>query len=113
MSFLDSLQGVFSNRCKATSLYKRGMAKAKKRDTEGAIADYTAILNMRNAPEDVKAMARFNRALAYSSAGEYENAKEDLNSVLAAEETPANIQSAAEKKLRRYQQQVDKSAGQC
>ncbi len=111
MSFLQLLQSRFSTRGKATTLYKQGMAKAKKREFEGAIADYTAILNSPKAPTDVKAMAQFNRALAYSSTGDYAKAMEDLKSILTSEETPSIIESAAEEKLKRYQQQLDKSAG--
>ncbi len=45
----------------AMSLYKRGMAKAKKHDHEGAIANYSAAIDMSDAPPDVKAMALYVR----------------------------------------------------
>ena len=60
--------GMFSGRSKALSLYKRGMKKAKNRDLAGAVEDYTLVIKMPNVSNDVKAMALFNRALAYSRA---------------------------------------------
>ena len=50
MNVFNWLTGHFSNRGKALSLYKRGMAKAKKHDHQGAIDDYTATIGMPHAP---------------------------------------------------------------
>jgi len=47
----------FSARGKATALYRKGIAKAGDRDLEGAIADYTAVVEMKGAPTDVISMA--------------------------------------------------------
>ena len=43
------------------------MARANKRDYGGAIADYSAAIWEPSIPTDVKAMALYNRALAYST----------------------------------------------
>ena len=72
-----------SSRATAMSLYKRGMQTAHKRDREGAIADYTALIELADAPPDLTAMARFNRAVAYSSMKDYQRANDELNAVVA------------------------------
>ena len=64
MSLISKVFGSFSGRGKATAMYKRGMQKAGDRDLEGAIEDYTAVVDMKGAPADVVAMA-----LAESGAG--------------------------------------------
>ena len=58
---------LLSRRGKSLSLYRAGMAKAKKRDFAGAIADYSAAIELPDVPADVKAMVFYNRALAYSA----------------------------------------------
>ena len=82
MRVFDWLTGQFSNRRKALSLYKRGMARARKRDRQGAINDYTTTIAMRDTPEEVKAMALYNRALAHMAAGDETKGRADLNMVL-------------------------------
>ena len=62
MNVVDWLAGHFSNRGKAMTLYRRGMAKAKKRNHRGAIDDYSKTLGMPDTPNDVKAMVLYNRA---------------------------------------------------
>ena len=61
MSFARWLASCFSRRGKALSLYRTGMAKAEKRDYEGAIADYSTAIELAKIPADVKAMALYNR----------------------------------------------------
>ncbi len=101
MGFLDSLIGRGSNHGKAMSLYKRGMVKAKKHDHKGAIDDYSATINMSDAPYDVIAMALYNRALVHAAVKDNAKAIDDLNSVLAMTEIPANVKTAADEKLQR------------
>ncbi len=66
MSLIGKMFGGFSTRGKAMAMYKRGMEKAGVRNLDGAITDYTNVVDMKGAPEDVIAMALLNRALAYS-----------------------------------------------
>ena len=47
MNVFNWLSGNSSNLSKALSPYKRGMAKAKKHDHQGAIDDYTKTIGIR------------------------------------------------------------------
>jgi tetratricopeptide (TPR) repeat protein len=103
MNVLSWLTGHFSNRGKALSLYRRGMAKSKNHEHQGAIDDYTTAIGMRDAPPDVKAMALYNRALVYAAAGDRPNATADLNTVLEMPEALPNIKAEAKRKLVRME----------
>lgn len=109
MSILDWLTNCFSGRGKALSLYKRGMAKAKKHDNRGAIEDYTTIIGMPCAPADLLAMVLYNRALAYVAAGDDQKGAADLDVVLAMNDALVNIKTMARQKLARMQSRTSKS----
>jgi hypothetical protein len=91
----------FSNRGKALSLYRRGMAKAKKHDNQGAIHDYTKAIGMPHTPADVRAMALYNRALVHVAAGNDRKGVNDLDAVLAMDRAPLNVKTMARQKLAR------------
>jgi tetratricopeptide (TPR) repeat protein len=101
MSIFARLFGIFSKSAKAEALFARAMEKAKNKDAEGALEDYTAVINMAKASPSLKAMATFNRALAYSNLSQYSEAKTDLENVIAAPHTPANVRAAAKSKQER------------
>ena len=107
MSFFSSLFASFSGRGKAMAAYKRGMHKANDRDLEGAIVDYTEVVEMRGAPDDVIAMALLNRALAYSRSHDDEKAGADLSRVLAMPGASAQVKEAATEKLHRMKRRTD------
>jgi hypothetical protein len=77
------------------------MQKAGDRNLPGAIADYTAVVDMKGAPEDVVAMALLNRALAYSRAHDEDKASEDLDRVLGMSGASKQVLDAAHEKLHR------------
>ena len=89
----------FSNHGKALTLYKRGMARAKKHDRQGAIEDYTATIGMPNTPANVRAMALYNRALVLVATGDNQKGIDDLNAVLRMDESPVNVKTRARQKL--------------
>lgn len=97
------------SRNKALKLYKRGLDKAEDRNLEGAISDYTLILDMAEAPRDVKAMARLNRALAHSSNRKYTLADQDLREVLSAQDAPEPVKEAARAKLSRIKRRIEEA----
>ena len=109
MNAMNWLTGCFSSRGKALSLYKRGMAKAKKRDNRGAISDYTTTIGMTETPEDVKAMALYNRALAHVATGDDGKGVDDLDSALAMENAPVNVKTMARLKLARMESRSRKN----
>ena len=109
MSLLSKIFGSFSVRGKATALYKRGMQKAGDRDLEGAIEDYTAVIDLKGAPVDVVAMALLNRALAYSREHDDAKATVDLERVLAMSGATQQVIGAAHEKLHRMKRRTTKS----
>lgn len=86
---------------KAHSRYKRGLAKTKKRDHRGAIIDYTTTIDMPETPADLKAMALYYRAVVHVAAGEDQKGVDDLNAVLAMDESLINVKTMARQKLAR------------
>lgn len=109
MSFATWLKSLFSHRGKALSQYRSGMAKAKKGDYAGAAADYSAAIESPQIPPDVKGMALYNRALAYSAMNEDEKAADDLAAVLAMPGLPENISAAAQQRRERIRRRNEKA----
>lgn len=93
------LKSRFSSRGMALTHCRRGMARAKKHDHQGAIDDYTETIERPDTPADVKAMARYNRELVHVATGEFTKGAADLNAVLAADEAPWNFKKMAKRKL--------------
>ncbi len=101
MGILTWLKGRFSRRAKHIALYRHGMLKAKKGDFVGAVSDYTTVLNIEGLSNDVRGMALYNRALAYSSMHENEKAAEDLALASSIPDLPENIRLAARQRQER------------
>lgn len=99
MDLVNWLSSHFSNRGRALSLYKRGMAKAKKHDHQGAIDDYTATIGLPNTPANVKAMVLYNRALVHVATGDFNKGVEDLDAIMEMDEAPVGVKIRARKKL--------------
>lgn len=101
MNLFNWITGYFSSHGKAMSLYKRGMAKAKKHDHRGALDDYTTMIGMQGPPTDLLAMVLYNRALVYVAAGDDHRGVADLDAVLAMHESLVNVKAMARQKLAR------------
>lgn len=101
MGMLDWLTGRFSTRGRALRMYKRGMTKARRKNHEGAIVDYTTTIDMSETPIDVRAMALYNRALMYVASGDETKGVADLDAVLAMQEMMINVKTMARQKLAR------------
>ena len=110
MSLISWVKNSFSHRGKAVALYRRGMAKANKRNYVNAIADYSAAIGKPNIPTDVKAMALYNRALAYSVIHEGAKSAEDLAAVLEMPGVPQNIKMQAKERQERMRRRKEGSA---
>jgi tetratricopeptide (TPR) repeat protein len=109
MSFTTWIQSLLSHRGKAISLYRSGMAKANERDYEGAIADYSAAIEMPKIPADVRAMAIYNRALAYSAIDDEAKSVEDLSTLLDLPGVPENIRTAVQQRRERLRRRSEKA----
>ena len=88
------------------SLYKSGLASAMKHDQKRARDAFTAAIDMRDAPTDLRAMALYNRAMLYGSTNEFPKAIQDLNAVLAMAAAPAKVKAAARQKLDRMRRRT-------
>lgn len=109
MNILHWLISCFSDRAKAVSLYKRGMAKAKKHDHQGALKDYTTTIGMPGTPADLLAMVLYNRALVYVAVGDEHKGTADLDAVLAMNAVLVNVKAMARQKLARMNSRAGKS----
>jgi hypothetical protein len=87
-------------------LYRAGMAKARKKDYVGAIADYTAAIESPHIPVDVKGMATYNRALAYAAVHEDQKAADDLAAMLKMPGLPENIVKEARQRRERIRRRL-------
>ena len=88
-------------RRKAIKTYKDGIAHADARRYEKAIANYSNVVDMRQAPLDVRAMARLNRALVYSVQGDIPTACNELTIVIHDEAASDAVKNSAREKLKR------------
>lgn len=109
MSLIRWLKSLLSRRGKALFLYRAGMAKANKLDYRGAIADYSAAIQLPDAPTDVKAMATYNRALAYSAIHEDEKAAKDLAAMLDMPGLSERIKKEAHQRRERIRRRNDRT----
>lgn len=109
MNIFHWLKSCFSDRGKAVSLYRRGMAKAKKHDHQGALEDYTTTIGMPGTPADLLAMVLYNRALVYVAVGDEPKGAADLDAVLAMNEALVNVRTMARQKLARMESRASKS----
>jgi hypothetical protein len=107
MNFFKWLSGRNSVHDVVLSLYKRGLASAIKHDQQEARDAFTAAIDMRDAPGDLRAMALYNRALLYAATKEIPKAIQDLNAVLAMTAPPPKVKSAARQKLDRIRRRED------
>jgi len=89
----------------ALSLFRRGLARGKKHNRQGAMEDYSAVIDMPDAPADVRAMALYNRGLLHAGQKRLLNATDDLQAILAMEAAPHDVKSAAGKTLDRIHRQ--------
>ena len=101
MNFFKWLTRANSVHDVVLSLYKCGLASAMKHDQKEARDAFTAAIDMRDAPADLRAMALYNRAMLYGAANDIRKAIQDLNAVLAMTAAPHKVKSAARQKLDR------------
>lgn len=109
MNLLRWVQSLLTRRGHALADYRSGMKKANKRDYLGAIADYSAAIDADGTPEDVRAMAIYNRALAYSAMDEGEKAARDLDTVLKMPRLSAKVQAAAQQRRERLRKRSERA----
>jgi tetratricopeptide (TPR) repeat protein len=100
-----------SARGDAMSLYRQGLASAEKKNFKAAKAAYTLAIKSPDAPDDVKAMALYNRALVLAADGAIEEAVADLQIVMNFPGTLHTIKVAARRRLERLKNRRDAVEG--
>ena len=80
---------------RALSLYKRGLRCIKKQDQHGAMEGFTAAIESPGAPDDLRAMALYNRALLFAALDKVSEAVDDLNAILTMADPLREIKLAA------------------
>jgi hypothetical protein len=105
MNLFHWLFGGRSARSVALVFYKRGLRCTKKHDQHGAMEGFTAAIESPGAPNDVRAMALYNRALLFTAADNFSAAVDDLNAVLAMPDPLRDIKLAVRRRLDRMQHQ--------
>jgi tetratricopeptide (TPR) repeat protein len=110
MSFISRWFWPRSVRSEALSLYKGGLACAEKEDSKAAMDAYTAAIELPDAPDDVKAMALYNRALLFAAAGRTDKALADLQTVMEMPMPMHGIKLAARRRLERLHHRQEAAA---
>jgi hypothetical protein len=95
-----------SRRGEVMSLYKRGITRAEKHDAAGAMAAYTSAIEMTDAPEDLRAMALYNRALLLAAKGKTEQALADLKLIIDLPITQRDVKLAARRRVERLEHRL-------
>jgi hypothetical protein len=88
-------------------LFKRGISRTVNEDPQGAIEAYTLAIDHAGAPDDLKAMALYNRALLLAAGGKTADALADLHKVMEIPTSLTNIKLAARRRLERLQHRRD------
>lgn len=90
----DELQEEeFSPAFRAAALYNRGVGRRREGDLEGALEDFTRVIEDDDAREVEWAGALDNRARIWSDQGEYERADEDLTLIIDRQSIPAQYRA--------------------
>jgi hypothetical protein len=99
-----------SVRSDALSLYKQGLVCSENKNAKGAMQAYTLAIELPNSPDDVKAMALYNRALVLAAGGAIDQALADLEVVMELPAPLHAVKLAARRRLERLRNRRDSQA---
>jgi hypothetical protein len=103
MNLFKRLLGSRSVRSESLLLYKQGMTLAERGDRPAAMIAYTSAIEQPDSPDDVRAMALYNRALLLAADGKTEKAFADLQAVMEMPIPMAGVKLAARRRLDRLE----------
>ncbi len=83
------------------------MGRADKKDPKGAMDAYTSAIEQPDAPNDVRAMALYNRAILFAADGESGKALADLKAIMELPIPMQGVKLAAKRRLERLQNRQD------
>ena len=86
------------------------MASADKKDWRGALLAYAKAIEADDAPDDVRAMALYNRALLLAAEGKMDLALSDLKAVMKMPIPMQGVKLAAKRRLDRLEHRRDAAA---
>jgi lipoprotein NlpI len=109
MRFISWFRSRLSTRYRAMSQYRLGMNNAQRHNHQGAIIDYTTVIEMADAPADIRAMALYNRALVYDAIDDQARAVADLGQVLTMSGTSEQVRTEARRKITRMDRTQSRS----
>ena len=101
MKFITWFRSRVSSRYRASWRYRQGMKHAQRHNHQQAIADYSEVIEMAEAPADIRGMALYNRALVYDAMGNEAAAVVDLKRVLTMGGTSEQVRTEAHRKITR------------
>jgi hypothetical protein len=110
MNLFKWLSWPRSVRSDVMSLYKVGIACAEKHDAKGAMAAYTSAIDRADAPDDIKAMALYNRALIFAADGNTNLALADLETIMTLPIPQRDVKIAARRRSDRLQHRLAAAA---
>jgi hypothetical protein len=112
MKFFTRWLWPHSARSDAISLYKKGLACSEQKDVTGAMDAYTLAIELPDVPDDVKAMALYNRALVLAANGAVDKALTDLQVVMDLPFPLHEIKLAARRRVERLKSRCEAAARQ-
>jgi hypothetical protein len=112
MNFFSRWLWPHSARSEAVSQYKKGLACSEKNDVRGAMDAYTSAIESHDVPDDVKAMALYNRALLLTANGAVDKALADLHFVMDLPAALHTVKLAARRRLERMKNRRNAAAQQ-
>ena len=80
---------------RATALFNRGVVYSQQDDIEHAFADFTAVIEIADAPPEQKAKALFNRGSIHSQQSDFEQALADYTAVIEMIDAPVELKVKA------------------
>lgn len=110
MNFFKRWLWPHSVRTDAMLLYKKGLMYAERKDFAAATSAYTSAIEQPSVPDDLKAMALYNRALILAADGAIDKARADLQIVLEMPVPLHDVKVAARRRLERLQNRQNKAA---
>jgi hypothetical protein len=112
MNFFQRWFWPQSARSEAVSHYKKGLVCSEKNDARGAMDAYTSAIESHDIPDDVKAMALYNRALLLTASGAVDKALADLHFVMNLPAALQTVKLAARRRLERMKNRRNAAAQQ-
>ena len=109
MSVWQAIAGLFGSEGSHEPQLRQAIALAKERRFQEALQIYNSLVASKKVNADIRAQALFNRAFAHSAERRHEEARLDLEQILADPAAPANVQSAARQRLQRLRSKSERT----